>query len=245
MVSVIVPVYNVEKYLRQCLDSLKEQTLGDVEFIVIDDGSTDGSGEICDEYAEDSRFRVFHTENHGLSAARNRGLDEARGEWIEFVDSDDWVEPGFCEIPLKAVRKYQSDMAIFCFEKVTEKGKRTRRKKREKVNGYITKEKAIDFGGLAAWNKIYKRSLFSNIRYPEDHLYEDIAITHKLIYSACSIVALPDILIRYRIRKNSLSRSKHISSEKDRFSFQIQRFSDLTGEGYPEEKAKRYCSMRH
>ena len=131
MVSVIVPVYNVEKYVRQCLESLKAQTLEDVEFVIIDDGSTDSSGRICDEYSIDSRFRVFHTENRGLSAARNRGLDEARGEWIEFVDSDDWVLPGFCEVPLKAAIENNADLVIFQRAPTNEKGRIKRGKKKE------------------------------------------------------------------------------------------------------------------
>ena len=92
MISVIVPVYNVKPYLRKCLDSIVSQTYQDLEILVIDDGSTDGSGKICDEYKRDQRVRVFHTENAGLSAARNLGLDKAHGEWIEFIDSDDCAE---------------------------------------------------------------------------------------------------------------------------------------------------------
>lgn len=92
-ISVIVPVYNVEKYLSRCIESILSQTFTDFELLLIDDGSTDRSGEICDEYAKkDTRIRVFHTKNRGVSAARNLGLDNAKGEWISFVDSDDWVE---------------------------------------------------------------------------------------------------------------------------------------------------------
>ena len=101
MISVIVPVYNVEPYLRKCLDSILAQTYRNLEILVIDDGSTDGSGRICDEYAgRDERIKVFHTENHGLSCARNLGLDNANGEWIGFVDSDDWIEPDMYEVLL-------------------------------------------------------------------------------------------------------------------------------------------------
>ena len=92
MISIIIPVYNVEKYLRQCLDSIIEQTYRDLEILLIDDGSTDASGKICDEYARDQRVRLFHTENRGLSAARNRGLEEAHGDYIAFLDSDDWLD---------------------------------------------------------------------------------------------------------------------------------------------------------
>ena len=97
-ISVIVPVYNVEKYLHKCIDSILVQTFTDFELLLIDDGSTDKSGDICDEYAvKDARVRVFHTENRGVSAARNHGLREASGDWICFVDSDDWVENCYLE----------------------------------------------------------------------------------------------------------------------------------------------------
>ena len=97
MISVVVSVYNMEKHLRQCLDSLLCQTYPDFELLLIDDGSTDGSGRICDEYTvRDARFQAFHTENHGLSAARNYGIEHASGEYLMFVDSDDWVSPEFC-----------------------------------------------------------------------------------------------------------------------------------------------------
>ena len=98
-ISVIVPVYNTELYLHRCIDSILSQTFTDFELLLINDGSTDRSGEICDEYAgKDKRVRVFHKENGGVSSARNIGLDEARGEWIAFVDSDDWVSPKLLEI---------------------------------------------------------------------------------------------------------------------------------------------------
>ena len=101
MISIIVPVYRVEPYLRQCIESILGQTYRDIEVLLIDDGSPDHSREICDEYAEkDGRVRVFHTENRGLSAARNLGLQEAKGEYIGFVDSDDWIEPEMYEVLL-------------------------------------------------------------------------------------------------------------------------------------------------
>lgn len=114
LISVIVPIYNVEKYVRKCLDSLVAQTLREIEVICIDDGSTDRSGEIADEIArDDARFRVIHTENRGLSAARNRGIDEARSQWLMFVDSDDWVSPEFCRVPYEAAIEYGADLVIF------------------------------------------------------------------------------------------------------------------------------------
>ena len=112
LISVIVPIYNVERYVRKCLDSLVAQTMKQIEIICIDDGSTDRSGQIAEEYVgihEGVLFRVIHTENQGLSAARNRGIDEARSQWIMFVDSDDWVDEKFCETPYKTAVEKQAE----------------------------------------------------------------------------------------------------------------------------------------
>ncbi len=122
LISVIVPIFNIEKYVRKCLDSLVNQTLKEIEIICVDDGSTDASGLIADEYCNtDGRgngnewplIRVIHTQNHGLSAARNRGIDEERAKWLMFVDSDDWVGEEFCMAPYEAAVKYGADLVIF------------------------------------------------------------------------------------------------------------------------------------
>ena len=105
-ISIIVPVYNVEPYLPKCIDSLISQTMEEIEIILVDDGSTDRSGKICDAYAEaDDRIRVIHTQNHGLSCARNEGIDASTATYIMFVDGDDWVERRFCEIPYLRIKQ--------------------------------------------------------------------------------------------------------------------------------------------
>ena len=115
-VSVIVPVYNVEEYLRKCIDSIVAQTLKDIEIILVDDGSTDGSGTICDEYAsQDKRVRVVHKINGGLSSARNTGIEAASAPFLMFIDSDDWVEPNFCEKPYLAAKNNNADLVLFSF----------------------------------------------------------------------------------------------------------------------------------
>ena len=119
-VSVIIPVYNVESYLRKCVDSIIGQTLINIEIILVDDGSTDRSGSICDEYRrQDGRIQVIHKANGGLSSARNVGIDAASAPYIMFLDSDDWAEPGFCEIPYDAAVDTNSDLVIFqtCYVK--------------------------------------------------------------------------------------------------------------------------------
>ena len=113
MISIIVPVYNTEKYLRRCIDSVLAQTYQDFELLLIDDGSKDSSGAICDEYAaQDARVRVFHKENGGVSSARNVGLDNARGEWITFVDADDWIESDMLELLLRKGEETGADIVM-------------------------------------------------------------------------------------------------------------------------------------
>ncbi len=235
MISVIVPVYNVEPYLRQCLDSLVEQTFTDVEIILIDDGSVDGCPQICDAYREqDDRFVVFHTENRGLSAARNLGIDNARGEWIMFVDSDDWVEPGFCELPYRAALENRADLVIFDLTRIGFDGVDPRRK--PLAGGVVSAQYAVDNGYYAAWNKLYLRSLFETVRYPEGRVNEDIARTHRLVYKARRIVLLEEALYNYRNREGSITNRKDRVKLHDTYLAHLERYDDLIRYGYPKEK---------
>lgn len=237
-VSVIVPIYNVEKYVKKCLDSLREQTLKQIEVICIDDGSTDRSGEIADGYesSEYPVFRIIHTENRGLSAARNRGIEESRSQWLMFVDSDDWVESGFCEIPWKMSQKYDADMVIFQNYNATEKGRVKKQQEEVKETGIIDHESAIDIGGTAVWRRLCKKELFDNLHYPEGRVFEDSAITHRLVYRSSRILNLKEYLYNYRYRRGSICHS--LSSEKDRLEMSTLRYQQLVEFGYPEEKAK-------
>ncbi len=218
MISVIVPIYNVEKYLHRCLDSLINQTYKDVEFILVDDGSTDSSGEIADSYKDkDPRFKVFHTENHGLSAARNRGIDHSKGEWLMFVDSDDRVSPSFCETPMNVALEYNADLVVFWLHRV-KNGKITKEDTSTFPKGVVPFGKAIHFDGIVAWNKLYKKELFSNVRFPEGQVYEDVATTYKLLRQAVKIVQIPDRLYYYYVnRKNSISFCRTVKNKRDGF----------------------------
>lgn len=177
IISVIVPVYNTEKYLPRCIDSILAQTYTDFELLLIDDGSTDSSGAICDEYAaKDSRVRVFHKENGGVSSARNLGLDNAQGEWITFVDSDDWVKEEYIELFINNADDlvYQSFLSIFNGE--TEEWDTSIRAL--DVNECLTRlyeKKALGY----CWGKLYKTQKIKtynirfdeNIRFREDELF--------------------------------------------------------------------------
>ena len=237
LISVIVPIYNVEKYVRKCLESLKNQTMREIEIICIDDGSTDRSGMIADEYAKaDERFRVIHSENRGLSAARNRGIDESRSDWLMFVDSDDWVVEKFCEIPWKARQRYNADLVIF--GSVIDKNGKTIICQREKKrpHGVIEEFLAHEYGEIVVWNKLYKRDLFNDVRYPERRFAEDVATTHKLVHKADKIVLLSSRLYHYVYRPDSISHNNNVAIRIDGFLSNYERYEDLVRYGYPEGK---------
>ena len=239
MITVIVPIYNVEDYLLKCLDSLAAQTFSDVEIILIDDGSTDKSGRIADTYAgTDNRFSVYHTSNHGLSAARNLGIEKAKGDWLMFVDSDDYVVPDFCDKPYQAALHEGADLVIF--RNSRQQSARSQHNKVSVsrlpvVSGIVDAETAVRYGSAAVWNKLYRRELFYAIRYPEGRVYEDLATTHKLIFAAKRILILPDVLYYYVFRKDSIS---HINSSKyagDAFLAWLERVEYLKSRGCAED----------
>ena len=229
LISVIVPIYNVEKYVRKCLDSLKNQTMKQIEVICIDDGSTDESGRIAEEYKNEEgwpRFRIIHTENRGLSAARNRGIDEARAGWIMFVDSDDWVEKDFCRAPYEIAIENQADMIIFAAY-VVKNGRIRNPRKTVVEEGTIKKTTAQQYGKSVAWNKLYQKGLFYSIRYPEGRVFEDLATTHKIVQNAGKIVFLNRKLYYHLFRKHSISHKVSRKSNDDRTVSVITRSGDL------------------
>lgn len=239
-VSVIVPIYNVEKYVRKCLDSLKNRTMKQIEVICIDDGSTDGSGRIAEEYKDEEgwpRFKVIHTENRGLSAARNRGIDEAKAEWIMFVDSDDWVDREFCRIPYEAAVRENADMVIFGRYLTNEQGKVKKEKPRKTQTGIIDHETAIDIGWPAVWNKMYHKSLFDGIRYPEGQLYEELLTTHKLVYTSRRIVYLQENLYYYRTRRNG-GITQSVKNDAAWLKASEKQAKELMELGYASDKAQ-------
>lgn len=181
--SIIVPVYKVEKYLPRCIDSILAQTFGDFELILIDDGSPDGCGRICDEYArKDKRIVVIHQKNMGVSAARNAGLDIARGRYIGFVDSDDWIEPQMYEVMMDAIRENGADMAVCGVRYADEDGKFTRADRLSE--GVYTRAGLLEdvfampnkLGG-GCCNKVFDASKIASVRFKvgmtiaEDALY--------------------------------------------------------------------------
>lgn len=238
MISVIVPVYNVEAYLAQCLDSILAQTYHDLEILLIDDGSADRSGSICDAYqAKDERIRVFHTENHGLSAARNVGLDHASGEYILLLDSDDWIDEKTAQILLEYAMQYDADVVSCAYYSEWKK----RRDIEEKIDHPIVLEgRQImlahiqePYLGYVAWNKLYRKRLFSGVRYPEGRNFEDILTTHRLLGFAEKAVCIPDALFHYRMRAYTISRTYTMILMVAYWEAHDERFKALS-EVYPE-----------
>lgn len=210
LVSVIIPVYQVEAYINRCIDSVLNQKYRELEVILVDDGSPDRCGFICDEYAlKDNRIVVIHKENGGLSSARNAALDICKGEYIMFVDSDDYVEPDFCEEAVNAVEKNQVLCASFgYFEHVNSKmttfctSNPRIVSSKEAINSLIVSNDVI-FN--LTWNKIYHRSLFENLRFPIGRHFEDQGTTYKLVDLAGKIYVSSAVLYHYVRRGDSIS----------------------------------------
>lgn len=212
--SIIVPVYKVESYLRRCVDSILAQTFTDFELILVDDGSPDGCPAICDEYAEkDSRVKVIHKENGGLSDARNAGLDIAQGEYIGFVDSDDWIHPEMYEVLYDHANRERADIAqikLLQFLDGTEpldisiEGQKTESlifTNQQLVDEYYTSRYAVN---CTVCNKLYRKEIFSHIRFPVGCYYEDSAIELRTYEAANKIVVTPIPLYYYRQRQGSI-----------------------------------------
>lgn len=207
-ISVIIPVYKVEEYLDESVASVLAQTYRDLEIILVDDGSPDRCPFMCDEWAsKDSRIKVIHKENGGLSDARNAGIDIATGEYIAFVDSDDWIMPEMYEHMMNALIKENADICA-C-------GIMTCRPDRKVCWGckeYLCGDSETFLGLLyndthypvAAWNKLYKRKCWENLRFPKGKICEDAFTTYRLLDSAERIVQIPEYLYCYRIRPQSI-----------------------------------------
>lgn len=213
MISVIVPIYKTAPYLKQCVDSILNQTYWNIEVLLINDGSPDRCGEICEDYSRtDKRVRVFQTENNGLSAARNLGIREANGEYLSFIDSDDWIEPDMFEVLLKTMQETLSDISICGYNVVLERKVATWRP--VKMVYHQPNAMAALLNGLInnnVWNKLYRRDLINRITkgkgiFPEGSNYEDIAVMHRIIAEARSVALTSESLYSYRMRPDSISK---------------------------------------
>ena len=226
--SVIMPVYKAEEYIYRAVDSILNQTYANLEVILVDDGSPDNCGKICDEYAEkDSRVKVIHKKNGGQADARNFGIEAASGEFIGFVDSDDYIEPYMYQEMIDYMQQNRLD--IVCGDTKQIKGNRIKFKPRHKENLIWNKTEAICenlSGSLdnAVTNKIYKREVIDGIRFPKGRVYEDVATVYKFIYNADKVGYLAKGYYYYIKRKGStISTSFNSKSRYDCFVGYIER----------------------
>lgn len=226
LISVIVPVYNVEQWVQECINSIILQTYKNIEIIIVDDGSTDNSGTICDQIASnDTRIKVFHKENGGLSDARNFGIDKACGKWITFIDSDDSIMNDTIETLYQLAVNTSADIAVCQYLLIDENGNEiTRDVSLEKAkeillqgnNSIMTDYILNNNIGTVAWGKLYKTSMFENIRYPKGKYHEDVFTTYKLIARCEKLVYTSEKKYYYRQREQSITQStfspKHLDS---------------------------------
>lgn len=218
LISVVVPIYKVEAYLNRCLDSILKQSYSNLEIVLIDDGSPDGCPKICDDYAlRDSRIKVVHKENGGLADARNAGVIKSTGEYISFVDSDDFVTPDYIENLYRGISEFNADISLATFQSFEREDdicfdKRECRfsllSKESVFERYTSLQTSISMPFISACNKLYKRALFEGIYYPKGKLYEDSFTSYKLLDSATKIVMTETPLYFYFINPASIMGQK-------------------------------------
>lgn len=208
LISVIVPIYNVSNFVKKCIESLINQTYENLEIVLVDDGSTDESGKICENYAtRDSRICVYHKENGGLSDARNYGIEHAHGEFYAFVDGDDWIHPQMYEILITFIKKENADIVTCGFER---KNMFFDEKYIDITNvcyQVLTREQAlsdIEVPLVVAWNKLYKKQIFNECRYPVGRLHEDEFVIHRIFWQCNKIVTIDMPLYFYTERETSI-----------------------------------------
>lgn len=245
LISVVIPVYNVEQYLPKCIESIMNQTYKNLEIILVNDGSTDGSQKICEEYKSiDNRIKIINKENGGLSDARNVGIDNSSGNYITFIDSDDYIDDDYVYTLYKSLISYNADMSIASHKIIYPKriiDKATDEKfcaNSKKVLEKILYDEGID---LSAWGKLYKKSLFNNIKFPKGRLFEDSATTYRLIDESKKIAVNSKSVYNYVIRKNSISNEMFSEKKMDLITSTME-MTEFIKKKYPE--LEKGCERR-
>ena len=245
MISVVVPVYNVSQYLQSCMASIFAQDIDKIEIILVDDGSTDNSGELCDQYARgDSSVKVIHQKNAGLSAARNAGIEIAQGEFITFVDSDDMLAPNFIGTALELAEQDQADFIAFSNIRCEADAQwpiECPKSEGCEVHTYDDRDQKMQkflIGneiGTTAWAKVYRRALFEKIRYPVGKYHEDVFTTYKVVDKASKIVTTSQVGYIYRKSPNSITTSGFSEKRLDSVEGKLQQLSFIQ-ENYPSQQ---------
>ncbi len=244
LVSIIVPIYNVENYLRMCLDSIEHQTYSNIEVLLINDGSLDSSGEICQEYvARDSRFRYFEKENGGLSDARNYGIDRSKGEFLTFIDSDDWIEPTYVEDMYQAALNNNSEIVISNYKRFDVKENHylihvgdnyyeETYEGKELINRLPLLERR-DYSFVTSWGILFSRKLFDNIRFPKGKLTEDSRTNYKLFAKSSRSTYINKSLYMYRVgREGSIINTVTEKLLIDKLECVLERLAIYTIKGW-------------
>lgn len=240
LITVVVPIYKVEAYLDECVQSILKQTYSNLEIILVDDGSPDRCGEMCDVYAEkDARVKVIHQKNKGLSGARNSAIDIATGEYITFVDSDDYLKEDMVEVLYHEVLQYDAEIATVAFESFFENGSKASNPHNGKIFVY-SKEEALDcflfndYLTPCVCGKLYRISLWKNVRCPEGKLFEDQFTTYKLIDQCKKVVFDTTPRYYYRKRMGSIGHSSFSKRTYDLYDA-IHEEYDYISQKYPKE----------
>lgn len=238
LISVIVPVYNTERYLRECIESLTGQTIRGYEILLIDDGSEDNSKIICDSYSENCGYiRTFHKQNGGLSSSRNMGLKKAKGNYIAFVDSDDVVAPDFLEELYCNAVCFNADIVQTAIYRIDTNSKKTGRligKDKGVTNGKVCLDRLVegqDLGYSVVCNKLYRKELWKDIYFPQGRLHEDMFVNYKVYARAQKVVLLPYGLYGYRIRPDSITMTMSQNDNLDFWEALIRREDFLLNRG--------------
>lgn len=242
LISVIVPVFNTKEYLEKCIDSILNQTYKNIEIILVDDGSSDGSDKVCDSYCKkDQRVKAIHKKNGGLSDARNVGINEARGTYISFIDSDDYIENNMYEYLLSNMTSNNTDIGICGWYLVN--GKEVKKSKFVREDAILDREQCIDellsnnsFDNFMC-NKIFKKSLFENIEFPVGRKLEDLATLYKVIDNANKIFVSSKPFYYYVMRDDSITSTLNKKIDVNVFNEYIIRKDNLLKE-YPKLKKK-------
>lgn len=246
LISVIVPIYNIENYIDRCVISIINSTYFNIEIILVDDGSQDKGGVICDEWAQrDKRIKVIHKTNGGLSSARNVGLAAAEGKYVSFIDGDDEISPVMLERLHDKILQRSSDISMCRMEKIeTQKRYITRAFPREAEEIELTSKEAIqlllkDQIDCSACLKLYKKSLFDDIIFPVGLTNEDFAIMYRIFAKATQITYIQDVLYYYYYRENSITTTKFNERQFDKFDNALCMFEYIK-EHFPDLKAEAY-----
>ena len=246
LISVIIPVYNVEKYLNKCLNSVINQTYSNLEIILIDDGSSDTSGKICDEYAmKDSRIRVVHKNNGGLSSARNTGMKVMNGDYFSFIDSDDYVAFDYIYCMYLYMLKDNSDIVICSFKKIY--GNQSYSDNKNSYKHFKFDRETVKFKMLSrqvpmyAPGKLYRADLAVNMEFPEGKLYEDMPTTWNIIKKITNVTYITKELYFYRQRRDSIVNLQYKPQRMDQLYFAEQILSEIEGNNRLYHTAASLC----